>query len=197
MVHRWCRVPLCLMVLAAIAPLAAQSASAPPGARTIVYHPRDLVPLRAKLRYTTLIVLPQGEDVIEATCGDKEVWMVNVRGGLVSVKPAKAGSESNLNLVTTSGQVYTFLLTEVSGDKSQDADLTVYLELDAPDGVAGASTSKVCPRGTDRGLPRAGRPGARAGAPRHRDGACRTRRGPHGVSHDLPPQPAVPVSLHG
>ena len=125
------------LTMAAVAPLVAQSAPAPArGARTIVYHPRDLVPLRAKLHYTTLIVLPEGEDVVEATCGDKEVWLVNVRGALVSVKPAKAGSESNLNLVTTSGQVYAFLLTEISADKSQDADLTVYLEPDAPEGAA-------------------------------------------------------------
>jgi type IV secretion system protein VirB9 len=124
--------------MGAIAPSMAQSAPAPArGARTIVYHPRDLVALRAKLHYTTLIVLPEGEDVVEATCGDKEVWIVNVRGGLVSVKPVKAGSESNLNLVTTSGQVYAFLLTEISADKSQDADLTVYLEPDTLEAAAG------------------------------------------------------------
>ena len=102
----------------------------------MVYHPRDLVALRAKLHYTTLIVLPEGEDVVEATCGDKEFWIVNVRGGLVSVKPAKASTETNLNLVTTSGQIYAFLLTEVSADKGQDADLTVYLEPDALEGTA-------------------------------------------------------------
>ena len=119
----------------------------PRGARTVVYHPRDLVALRAKLHYTTLIVLPEGEDVVEATCGDKEFWIVNVRGGLVSVKPAKAGSETNLNLVTTSGQVYAFLLTEVSAEKGQDADLTVYLEPDDLDGSRPSrrSARSLCP----------------------------------------------------
>src|SRR5438046_10369336 len=119
---------LMMVNVGTLAPLAAQSDARPivaHGARTVVYHPRDLVALRAKLHYTTLIVLPEGEDVVEATCGDKEFWIVNVRGGLVSVKPAKAGSETNLNLVTTSGQVYAFLLTEVSSEKAQDADLTV------------------------------------------------------------------------
>ena len=118
-----------------VAPLAAQS-DAPPapsrGARTVVYHPRDLVPVRAKLHYTTLLILPDGDDVVEATCGDKDVWIVNVRGALVSVKPAKAGAETNLNLVTTSGQVYAFVLTEVSDPKGQDPDFTVYLESDDP-----------------------------------------------------------------
>lgn len=136
MLHRWPGVLLCLMTLGAVAPLAAQSIPPMPrGARTVVYHPRDLVALRAKLHYTTLIVLPDGEEVVEATCGDKEFWIVNVRGGLVSVKPAKASSETNLNLVTTSGQIYAFLLTEVSSDKGQDVDLTVYLEPDTLDGA--------------------------------------------------------------
>lgn len=120
-------------VVTAANPLDAQPASGPARtARTIVYHPRDIVPLRARVHYTTLIVLPDGEDVVEVTCGDKELWIVNVRGGLVSVKPARPGSETNLNLVTTTGQVYAFLLTEVSADKTQDADLTVYLEPDQP-----------------------------------------------------------------
>src|ERR1700730_15927035 len=52
--------------------------------RTIVFHPRDLIAVRARLHYTTLLVLPEGEEVVEATCGDKEFWIVNVRGGLVS-----------------------------------------------------------------------------------------------------------------
>ncbi len=137
MVHRWCGLLLCFITLGTVPPLGAQAV--PPasrGARTVVYHPRDLVALRAKLHYTTLIVLPEGEEVVEATCGDKEFWIVNVRGGLVSIKPAKASTETNLNLVTTSGQIYAFLLTEVSADKGQDVDLAVYLEPDALEGAA-------------------------------------------------------------
>jgi hypothetical protein len=124
----------CAVVLT-VAPIGAQSDERPlmtRGARTVTYHARDLVAIRAKVHYTTLLVLPDGEDVVEATCGDKDVWIVNVRGGLVSIKPAKPGAESNLNLVTTSGQVYAFLLREVSDPKGQDPDLTVYLEPDDP-----------------------------------------------------------------
>ena len=142
MVHSmvWC--PGCVCVIAGrgrAARGAVRAAPTPRGARTVVYHPRDLVALRAKLHYTTLIVLPDGEDVVEATCGDKEFWIVNVRGGLVSVKPAKAGSETNLNLVTTSGQVYAFLLTEVSADKGQDA---------GPDGLPRARRRSTAPAPT-------------------------------------------------
>src|ERR1700681_3287377 len=132
---------LVLIFVNVVAPVVAQSDVRPivaHGARTLMYHPRDLIALRAKLHYTTLIVLPDGDDVVEATCGDKEFWIVNARGSLVSVKPAKAGSETNLNLLTTSGQVYAFLLTEISETKGQDPDLTVYLEPDDQVGVAAA-----------------------------------------------------------
>src|SRR5438876_10416862 len=138
---RWGGLVMIMRSVATPAPLVAQSDVRPivaHGARTVVYHPRDLIALRAKVRYTTLIVLPDREDVVEATCGDKEFWIVNARGPLVSVKPAKAGSETNLNLVTTSGQVYAFLLTEISETKGQDPDLTVYLEPDDPAGAASA-----------------------------------------------------------
>lgn len=113
-------------------------------ARAINYHARDLVPVRTRLLFTTLIVLPDGEQVIEATCGDKDHWIVNVRDGLVSVKPTKAGASTNLNLVATSGQVYAFLLSETTDPNIKrstetqsptditDLDLTIYLERDDP-----------------------------------------------------------------
>jgi type IV secretion system protein VirB9 len=106
--------------------------STPPAAtRSVIYHTRDLVALHARVRYTTLIVLPDGEQVVEATCGDRDHWIVNVRDGLVSVKPTQPGVASNLNVVSTSGGVYTFLVSEQSGLSDGDAvDLTVYLERD-------------------------------------------------------------------
>ena len=138
---------LILVSVGTLTTLEAQSDARPvvAGARTLMYHPRDLIALRAKLHYTTLIVLPDGDDVVEATCGDKDVWIVNARGPLVSVKPAKAGSETNLNLVTTSGQVYAFVLTEISAMKGQDPDLTVYLDAEEPVTV-GATTGHERPK---------------------------------------------------
>jgi type IV secretion system protein VirB9 len=118
----------------------APAAAAPPSSitaaprrpRTIPYHARDLVALRAKVRYTTMIVLPEGEDILEATCGDKEFWIVNAHGAIAYVKPAKPGSETNLNLRTASGQVYPFLLSEISAVKGAEPDLAVYLEPEDP-----------------------------------------------------------------
>jgi type IV secretion system protein VirB9 len=113
---------------------AASPASLTSAARTIIYHPRDIVSLTARLRYTTLIVLPDGEQVVEATCGDRDHWLVNVRDGMVSIKPTQPGVASNLNLVTTTGAVYGFLLQEQSNASKDQGDaavdLTVYIERD-------------------------------------------------------------------
>jgi type IV secretion system protein VirB9 len=91
-----------------------------------------VVTLHAKVRYTTMIVLPDGEDIVEVTCGDKEFWIVNAYAGVAYVKPAKAGSETNLNVLTASGHVYTFVLSEISQVKGAAPDLAVYLEPDDP-----------------------------------------------------------------
>src|SRR3984893_15247877 len=112
---RWSVLVAIYTSVAAAVPVVAQSGLRSPvsrGVRTVAYQPRDLIALHTKLRYTTLIVLPDGEDVVEATSGDKEFWIVNARGPLVSVKPAKPGSETNLNLLTTSGQVCALQLAD-------------------------------------------------------------------------------------
>lgn len=97
-------------------------------ARTVQYGERDIVHLRAKLRYTTLIVLPKNEQILDFTCGDKEFWIVNGSQNFAYVKPAKENSQTNLNLITASGNVYSFVLNEISGEPSVAPDLKVFIE---------------------------------------------------------------------
>jgi type IV secretory pathway VirB9-like protein len=104
----------------------APTPSAAPAARAVPYGERDVVPVRARLRYTTLLILPKEEQILDYVCGDKEFWVVNGNQNFAYVKPAKAGARSNLNLITASGNVYSFLLTEV-GDTA-DPDLKLYIE---------------------------------------------------------------------
>ena len=102
----------------------------PQAAATVVsYGEKDLVPVKTKLRYTTLIVLPSGERILDFTCGDKEFWIVSGNENLAYVKPAKLGAETNLNLVTASGNIYSFVLREVSEQAGAQPDLKVFVEL--------------------------------------------------------------------
>src|SRR5665213_941533 len=91
--------------------------------REVTYSPRSIVPINAKLRFTTMIILPDQEQILDFVCGDKEFWVVSGTQNLAYVKPAKAGASTNLNLVTASGNVYSFLLTEGTAE----ADLKLYV----------------------------------------------------------------------
>jgi hypothetical protein len=66
--------------------------------RNVSYHSQDIVPIRAKVKYTTLIVVPSSEKIMEAATGDKDFWIVDVVGNFCFVHPAKAGISSNLKL---------------------------------------------------------------------------------------------------
>src|SRR5262249_33171177 len=63
------------------------------------------------------------------TCGDKEFWVINGNQNFAYIKPAKAAAQTNVNLVTASGNVYTFVLVEVSQMPNTQPDLKVFVEL--------------------------------------------------------------------
>ena len=97
-------------------------------ARVVKYGKQDIVPVRAKLRYSTLIVLPDDEEILDFTTGDKDFWVINGSHNLCYIHPAQAGIRSNLNLITASGHVYSFLLSEISNEPTADPDLKIFVE---------------------------------------------------------------------
>jgi type IV secretion system protein VirB9 len=120
-------VPIGLILIAAGVGAPASSNAQTPGVREVTASPRTLIQLQTKLRYTTMIVLPEGEEILDVVCGDKDYWVVNATQNMAHVKPAKEGTSTNLNLVTGSGAVYSFLLTEKSAGTP---DLKVYVNAD-------------------------------------------------------------------
>jgi type IV secretion system protein VirB9 len=94
--------------------------------REVTYSARSIVHVNAKLRFTTMIILPEQEEILDFVCGDKDFWVVSGSQNLAYIKPAKAGATTNLNLVTARGTVYSFLLTEGAADP----DLKLYIEPD-------------------------------------------------------------------
>ncbi len=91
-----------------------QAHTATDAARVVKYAQNDIVPVKAKLRFSTLIILPEKEEILDFTTGDKEFWIINGAHNLCYIHPAQAGIRSNLNLITASGHVYSFLLEEIS-----------------------------------------------------------------------------------
>jgi type IV secretory pathway VirB9-like protein len=111
-----------LLVLTLIAPT--NPVDAQTGVREVAATERGVIPLQTRLRYTTMIVLPEGEEILDVICGDKDFWIVSSTHNIAHVKPAKEGAATNLNLVTRSGAIYSFMLTE----KAAPPDLKLYVD---------------------------------------------------------------------
>ena len=111
-----------LMGLATASVMSAQAT----GIREVSASDRSLIPLQTRLRYTTMIVLPDTEEILDVICGDRDFWVISATHNIAHVKPAKDGAATNLNLVTSNGSVYSFLLTERNGSP----DLKVYVKGD-------------------------------------------------------------------
>jgi type IV secretion system protein VirB9 len=114
-----------------------------PSSRRLRYGETDVAALYGHVRFTTMIVLPKDERILDFVCGDKEFWIVNGNENLAYIKPAKAGGQTNLNLITASGNVYSFLLTEVSASRDKAPDLKVYIELTEPSMIASSAGRPV------------------------------------------------------
>jgi type IV secretion system protein VirB9 len=112
--------------LAALLTGAALLSRADTATRVVHYHTNDIVAIRAKMRYTTLIEVPSGEKIMEAATGDKDFWIIEAVQNYCFLHPAKTGIHSNLNLITDKGNVYSFTLDEIGA--GGEPDLKVLIE---------------------------------------------------------------------
>lgn len=102
-------------------------------ARIVHYHQNDIVSIRARMQYTTLIELPPSEKIMEVATGDKDFWIIDAVGNYCFLHPAKAGIQSDLDLITSKGNVYSFVLQD---DESAMPDLKVVIEPSDPSSLA-------------------------------------------------------------
>jgi type IV secretory pathway VirB9-like protein len=134
-----CSIPVLVIIAAVLVPSVLSRARPSDEARVVKYGKEDIVPIRAKVRFSTLIVLPDDEEILDFTTGDKDFWIINGAHNLCYVHPARAGIRSNLNLITASGRVYSFLLTEISSEPNAEPDLKVFIEPKEASGIAGGA----------------------------------------------------------
>jgi type IV secretion system protein VirB9 len=108
-------------------------------ARIVKYHANDIVNVRAKMRYTTLIELPPTEKILQVATGDKDYWIIDTVSNYCFLHPAKEGIHSNLNLITDHGSVYSFTLDDVG---TGDPDLKIVIEPSDPSSLAIANGAR-------------------------------------------------------
>jgi type IV secretory pathway VirB9-like protein len=119
---------LLMMCIGILASGQVQARAATDTARVVKYGWNDIVTVHAKVRYSTLIVLPKNEQILDFTTGDKDFWIINGAHNFCYVHPAKEGIKTDLNLITASGHVYSFLLEEISDEPDVQPDLKIFIE---------------------------------------------------------------------
>src|SRR4249920_579886 len=95
-------IPIGLILVAAAVTAPATSNAQTPGVREVTASPRTLIQLQTRLRYTTMIVLPEGEEILDVVCGDKDFLVISSTHNIAHVKQAKEGAATNMNLVAAS-----------------------------------------------------------------------------------------------
>ena len=105
-------------------------------------HLEDLlqdIPIHARVRHTTVIVLPPSENILDYVAGDTTTWAVTGSANVAYLKPGEEDATTNIVLVCESGNIYSFKVTE---DENADPDLVVYID------YAGAMIDEEAPGST-------------------------------------------------
>ena len=68
--------------------------------------------LRARVRHTTVIVLPASERILDFVAGDSEYWHLTGAANVAYLKPLAEDAATNVALVCESGRIYSFLVAE-------------------------------------------------------------------------------------
>ena len=90
-----------------------------------------VVEIATRVRYTTVIVVPEDERILTFVCGDSEYWGLEGKANVALLKPMREGIRTNVALITDMGRIYT--LTAAEGG---EPDLKVYLHRPPPEAAA-------------------------------------------------------------
>ena len=72
----------------------------------------QLVDIQTQVRHTTVIVLPENENILDFVVGDSEYWHLTGAANVAFLKPIATGVETNVALICESGRIYSFLASE-------------------------------------------------------------------------------------
>ncbi len=112
-------IPILLTLLAAALPAAAQQPKEDaPFLRVPAAQDGDdrVHAIRARVRHTTVIVLPAGERILDFVAGDSEYWHLTGAANVAYLKPLAEDAATNIALVCESGRIYSFLVEEHGED---------------------------------------------------------------------------------
>lgn len=104
---------LALPLLASVVVVEAQEPGSAQHILRLADDPEERVyQLTTRLRHTTVITLPAGEQILDYVVGDAEYWHLTGSANVAFLKPIAEGVDTNIALVCASGRIYTFLVQE-------------------------------------------------------------------------------------
>jgi type IV secretion system protein VirB9 len=107
-------------------------------ARTIKYASKDVPRITTRPRFTTLIVLPEKEHILDYVIGDKDFWVMEGTQNVCYLKPTKAGLSTSVSLMTAAGNIYSFYATS---DDNATPDLKLFVEPTDPKILGGMNSA--------------------------------------------------------
>ena len=55
------------------------------GIREVSATGRSLITLQTRVRYTTMVLLPDGEEILDVICGDRDFWVITATHNIAHV----------------------------------------------------------------------------------------------------------------
>ncbi len=84
-------------------------------ARRVAVKQDTVVRLATQVRYTTLVVVPADERILEFVLGDAERWDLVGAANIALLKPLARGARTSVTLITDAGRIYAFTAAEGPG----------------------------------------------------------------------------------
>ena len=85
------------------------------GLRAVPAPGDEPIPVAARVRHVTAIVLPATAEIVEVVVGDAAQWDVSASAHLAFVRPLVEGARSNAVLLTAAGRLVPLALVESAG----------------------------------------------------------------------------------
>jgi type IV secretory pathway VirB9-like protein len=95
------------------------------GMRTVTATGGEALVVRTKVKTATMVILPEGEDVMDVVIGDPDGWLLSFRSNALTFRPKEAGNETNVSLTTITGGRFTLLLRAAKGSAQEDYQVTI------------------------------------------------------------------------
>ena len=110
-----------------------------PGIVRYMWKPNHVMAIRTREFMATTVHLPQFDTINRVVVGDPVIFEVQtVRPNVIAVRPTHAGADSNITIIGTSGNVYSFYIRSEGHNSINVADITVYVDASSG-GVGGAN----------------------------------------------------------